>query len=666
MAKMTKNLAGLFGDSKIRIIFIFTGMLVLIGIIVGIIEFKARTAVTPTESKVGSVPSGIESVPGGFDTATTAEYARLQEQQNIMQSQEAERAGTSAIPTIIRAAKIGEGSAPAPTPASGSPWETGLGFGTLGRLQESEFTPKVIPTKECPKPGAGGVIYDKEGCLIGYATGDKSLRDQNGKMLGNVGPDGVVRDAEGKEVGKVALSALGTPVYDAQGRLIGYAGADGKVRDANGNVIGTVGVPGNIVRDASGKEVGKVGPAALGTPIYDANGRLIGYAGADGKVRDLNGNVIGTVGADGIVRDLSGKQIATVGEKPKPADLGTPLYDAQGRLIGYVGKDGKLRDANGNVIGSVDADGVIRNLNGEVIGSVGPDGTVRPVAAKVVEKAIALPAITALEGEGPSAAQTEAKLREIAQRQAAQLSAAQLDQTKQQVQGAMTSQANQLFSAWALVSTQQYVTGTPPIEEKGEAKARAGKGGTAGGAGGPVLLKAGTIMFAVLDTAVSSDEPGPILATVVEGQFKGSRLIGSLVKQEKKVMINFNVMSAPAYPRSITINAVAIDQNTARTGLSSYTNNHYLLRYGTLFASAFLQGYGEAFSTSGSATTSNGLSTTTTSPDLSPTGKFYIALGNVGNKWGAATTNNFNKPPTVYVFSGTALGILVLADVSAP
>src|SRR5665213_365792 len=36
-----------------------------------------------------------------------------------------------------------------------------------------------------------------------------------------------------------AVSPLGTPVFDKNGRLIGYAGTDGKVRDSNGNIIGT-------------------------------------------------------------------------------------------------------------------------------------------------------------------------------------------------------------------------------------------------------------------------------------------------------------------------------------------------------------------------------------------------------------------------------------------
>ena len=42
------------------------------------------------------------------------------------------------------------------------------------------------------------------------------------------------------------------------------------------------------------------------------------------------------------------------------------------------------------------------------------------------------------------------------------------------------------------------------------------------------------------------------------------------------------------------IQAVAIDPQTARTALAGQINNHYLLKYGTLFASSFLQGVGSS------------------------------------------------------------------------
>lgn len=105
------------------------------------------------------------------------------------------------------------------------------------------------------------------------------------------------------------IASSGSPVYDTNGRLIGYAGDDGKFRDTLGKVIGTVRADGSV-SDLNGNKIGKIGDTSpMGVAIYDANGRLVGYAGTDGKVRDLSGKLIGVVGPDNVVRDANGKII---------------------------------------------------------------------------------------------------------------------------------------------------------------------------------------------------------------------------------------------------------------------------------------------------------------------------------------------------------------------
>ena len=156
------------------------------------------------------------------------------------------------------------------------------------------------------------------------------------------------------------------------------------------------------------------------------------------------------------------------------------------------------------------------------------------------------------------------------------------------------------------------------------------------------------------------------MATIVSGPYKGGKLLGSLTYQKEAVMLSFNILTLSSFPKSIPINVVAIDQDTARTGLSTETNNHYLYRYGAIFAAAFIQGYGQAFQTSGSTITSNGLSTQSSTPDLSPVGKFFVALGNVGQQFNSVAQQAFNTPPTVHVASGTAVGLLFLTDAQMP
>ncbi len=499
---------------------------------------------------------------------------------------------------------------------------------------------------------------------IGTAGPDGRVRDPDGKVLGSIGADGVVHDAAGKPIGKSGCTGpVGIPVYDAQGHLIGMAGADGKVRDANGKIIGTVGPNGVVLDATTGVATGKVGGPVPGTPVYDAQGHLIGTVGADGLVRDANGNVIGKVGADGIVRDANGKIIGKTG----PTITGTPVYDAQGRLIGIAGPDGKVRDANGKVIGTIGPDGVVRDADGNVIGTATAPGAAPPggmsAAATAAQQLAAIQALAPNPNEEAAKAQAQ-----IAQRQAALISQQQAEQLKSQYQGTMMGQASQLLAAW-VSPIQAYIEGTPPKPPTG------GGGGASGAApfGGaaaagqssstPPEVKAGTVMYGVLITSVNSDEPGPILANIVEGKFKGGKLIGSLTNQGQSVMLTFNTLTMPNSPASIAVNVVAIDQNTARTSLSSYTDNHYLLRYGTLFASAFIQGYGQAFQTSGQTVISTGLATATTTPQLSPAGKAMVALGNVGTQYSARLGNTFNTPPTVHVYSGAAVGLLFLSDV---
>lgn len=182
-----------------------------------------------------------------------------------------------------------------------------------------------------------------------------------------------------------------------------------------------------------------------------------------------------------------------------------------------------------------------------------------------------------------------------------------------------------------------------------------------------MIIKAGTVLFGVMETSVNTDEPGPVLATIVSGKFSGSRLIGQ-IKFEKpfgeKVTIQFNQMSIPKRTSSVGVNVVAIDPETARTALASSVNHHYLLRYGMLFASSFVQGYGQAVQQQGSTSTVSPLTgaVTTSYPPLDNRQIFLSALGQLGTQWSNATKPLFNTPYTVKVNQGTGMGLLFLTD----
>lgn len=463
---------------------------------------------------------------------------------------------------------------------------------------------------------------------------------------------------------KKNIISKGLPVYDSNGRLIGYTGDDDKIYDATGKtgkIVGVVGTDG-IVRDMSGKTIGQ-----LSKPVYDTNGKLIGFTGPDGKVRDINHRVIGSVDADGVVRDVNGAVIGKAGQ----IAVGTPVYDTAGNVTGFLGPDGKVRDTNGNILGVMGLDGQVKDINDNVVASI-----VKPNNQNIQKtfKSDQQSNLASSSTEDKNLTPEQLARKNMAEAYAKERMMTedkQLSQLVQQKQQAMSTQANQLLAAWA-PPTQQYVVGQSAKDNAddtanaSDSSNQANNDSTKKASAGPVFIKAGTIYYAVINTSINSDEPGPIMGTVIDGEFKGGKLLGTLTNQGKAVMLSFNILTLPQFSKSIPINAVAIDQNTARTGLSTETDNHYLLRYGTLFASSFISGYSQAIASSGSTVETTLLGTVKTTPPLSPREKFAMALGNVGTQFGNQLGSIFTKPPTVYVAAGTAVGILFMSDVSLP
>ena len=249
----------------------------------------------------------------------------------------------------------------------------------------------------------------------------------------------------------------------------------------------------------------------------------------------------------------------------------------------------------------------------------------------------------------------------------------------------MEGQAKPIFQAWNEVTPQQLVQGewaNPDEKEAALAKLRGGDstssssditGRSESSSTQAARFKAGTILFAVLDTAVNTDEPSPIMATIVEGPYKGSKLLGTINfaggTSAESVSLYFNLLNVPDLPSSINVQAVAIDPNTARTSLASSVDHHYLLRYGTLFASSFMSGYSKVITNQGVsqtvATGGGGATTATVTPPLSGRKEIFAALGDVGKSFGSAFSSVTNTPNTIKVSSGTGMGVLILQDVKS-
>lgn len=271
--------------------------------------------------------------------------------------------------------------------------------------------------------------------------------------------------------------------------------------------------------------------------------------------------------------------------------------------------------------------------------------------------------------------------QDFAVAQAQALQQAQQDQQNRiaNLTSAMNGQAQQLVNAWQPVQMLHKEGSAPPtlagVNNTTAAGATPAAGTTATSTTSStttpaVVIKAGTIIFATLDTEVNSDYPSsPVLATVVDGKYKGSKLLGTVVTtkgpsgQLDRVMLNFTLMNNADWLASKSVTAYAIDPDTARSVLASSVDYHYMTRFGAIMATSFLQGYANAIMTSGS-TENTGVLVSTTHPELSPGDKLATGLGQVGQTLGSVTQNYVNTPPTVRVAAGVGLGVLFMADLT--
>lgn len=284
---------------------------------------------------------------------------------------------------------------------------------------------------------------------------------------------------------------------------------------------------------------------------------------------------------------------------------------------------------------------------------------------------------TVTPAPAPTANQTYEKNRQaqLAQEQQKQLEDA-YKKGVDDIVANMTAEIGNATKIWTEGSTLSLVQGDWANPKKEEAKGGSeGLGSSLGnasqGATSPTLITAGTVLFAVIDTAVSTDEPGPILATITNGRFTGAKLIGELQStgpRAEKITINFSTMIPKGAEHSMAIKAVAVDPDTSRTGIATSVDHHYLERYGMLLASSFMTGYSKVITQEGtvSTTAANAGSTTTVSPQLSGKKEIYAALGDVGKALGTSAAENVNRANTITVNSGTGIGLLFLSDVSEP
>ncbi|KAG0163816.1 hypothetical protein DFQ30_010924 [Apophysomyces sp. BC1015] len=241
----------------------------------------------------------------------------------------------------------------------------------------------------------------------------------------------------------------------------------------------------------------------------------------------------------------------------------------------------------------------------------------------------------------------------------------------------MAKQVELLITAWQPKDHQSFAvcvqatasTAAAPGNAAGQQLASTGASAvtTAATPGGRTVVRAGDPpAFAILNTAVNTDEPGPVTATIVSGALNGTRLMGKVEvgQNAQKAGLHFTVASIPGQQNSVAVDAWAIDPKTARSALASDVDNHYLLRYGTFFASSFLGGFGDALLKGGQGQhlIASPSGTVVQTDSYSNKQLVLAGVGNVGKQAGTNMANIINRPATITIDAEIGIGILFMAD----
>lgn len=179
-----------------------------------------------------------------------------------------------------------------------------------------------------------------------------------------------------------------------------------------------------------------------------------------------------------------------------------------------------------------------------------------------------------------------------------------------------------------------------------------------------ILIPAGNIEYGQMITEANTDAPGPVLAHILSGPLRGSRLLGSFNSMENYLVLSFNTIVIDGVSQSI--NAVALDPRTANTGMATEVNNRYFQRIVLPAAAAFVEGMGSAIAESGTTTvTVSGDTVIEETSPLNTRQEIYKGVGEAASKIGQLMDREAGRiRPLIRVASGTPMGILFLDPVT--
>lgn len=145
---------------------------------------------------------------------------------------------------------------------------------------------------------------------------------------------------------------------------------------------------------------------------------------------------------------------------------------------------------------------------------------------------------------------------------------------------------------------------------------------------GELIIPAGEIEYAQLIIEANSDVPGPVLALLMSGPLKGSKLLGTFSVQNDYLTLQFNTLVHE--DETYDISAIALDPDTSLPGMATEVDHRYLQRILLPAAAAFVEGFADAIAQTDATSITidtSGSATSTTQSDVDLDTEEEVALG---------------------------------------
>lgn len=173
------------------------------------------------------------------------------------------------------------------------------------------------------------------------------------------------------------------------------------------------------------------------------------------------------------------------------------------------------------------------------------------------------------------------------------------------------------------------------------------------------FITSGEIFYSVLEIGIDTDEISPVRATVIQsGILKGAVLIGRPSRVGEKAVIEFNKLALNG--KDYSINVIAVDPETMRTGIADGVDRHTFERYFKLATAAVISGYSEALTGTTTRTYSDGSKEEGRNALPNASDQLAYAAGKVGEAMLPTFTKDFSRPPTITVNGNKELGIMFM------